>query len=136
MKCLEFKMLYSSCDKVSLSRSSPPTVLAYLTSGIDNLCCKILSIVLNDSAECVLDRRVIAFYKMVLDETYCEGRFTWCSVSAASTCIMNPALKTRRSKSIPHNELQTIPTERLPTIAIFRCLGAVGILSLPKTINY
>lgn len=47
----------------------------YLTSCVDDFRCEILSIALDDSAERVFDCRVIALYKMMLDETNSEGRF-------------------------------------------------------------
>lgn len=75
MKCLEFKMLYSSYCKMSLSRSSPPRILSYLTSSIDDFRCELLSIVFDDPTEGVFDRRVITLYKMMLDKTNRAGGF-------------------------------------------------------------
>ena len=88
MKCLEFRMLYSSYCRVSFdSQSQSPQVFPYLTSRVDDFGCEILSIVFNDSAECVLNRRVVAFYKMMFDKANGERRFTWCNVSVISRQI-------------------------------------------------
>lgn len=68
MKCLEFKILYSSCRMVSVTKRSSRTVITYLSRSIDDLSCVILAIVLDNPAECVLNCRVIAFHEVVLDK--------------------------------------------------------------------
>ena len=42
---------------------------SYLASSINNLSCKVFTIMLYDSAKCVLNCWVIAFDKMALNET-------------------------------------------------------------------
>lgn len=68
MKCLEFKILYSSCRMVSVTKQSSLTEITYLSRGVDNLSCVILAIVLDNPAECVLNCRVIAFHEVVFDK--------------------------------------------------------------------
>lgn len=72
MKCLEFKILYSSCRIVSVIRTASHMQITYLSCSIDDLSCIVLAIVLDNSAECVLNCRVIAFHEVVLDKADCE----------------------------------------------------------------
>lgn len=88
----------------------------YLSCSVDNLSCIILAIVLDNSAESILNCRVIAVDEVVFNKTDRERWFAWATE-------MLDFLPTTMSKL---NEF--VPTERLPTIAIFLCFGAAGIL--------
>lgn len=76
MKCFEFKMLYSSCHgkekNVSQMGLHSVTEVPYLSRGIHNLRCVVLAVVLDNPAEGILDRGVVAFHKMLLDEADSE----------------------------------------------------------------
>lgn len=117
MKCLEFKILYSSCEMVSEAEKTSSMCVTYLSCSIDNLSCIVLAIVLDNPAESVLNCRVIAFHKVVLNKTNSEGGFA---------CVRRMSAPIAMTAWVMNEEL--VPTERLPTIAIFRCLGAAGIL--------
>jgi hypothetical protein len=49
--------------------------ISYLSCSVDNLSCIILTIVLNNPAEGILDGRIVAFDEVVFDKTDREGRF-------------------------------------------------------------
>lgn len=89
MKCLLVMILYSSCT--SQGRSAYMKTAhhisgmwhatarrggfgAYLTSSINNLSCKLLALVFDDGAEGVLNGRVVALNKVVLNELHSERR--------------------------------------------------------------
>lgn len=90
--------------------------VAYLSRGIDDLCRIVLSIILDNATECVLDCRVVAFNEVVFNKSDRERRFAYDTA--------NVRLDTNGERVLE----KFIPTERLPTTAIFRCLGAAGIL--------
>ena len=48
---------------------------AYLTSGVDDLRRKVLTAVLDDLAECVLDSRIVAIHEVSINELHCERGF-------------------------------------------------------------
>lgn len=90
--------------------------VAYLSRGIDDLCGIVLSIILDNATECILDRRVVAFNKVVLNKSDRERGFAYDTANVRLDINGERVLE------------DFIPTERLPTTAIFRCLGAAGIL--------
>lgn len=47
-----------------------------LTGGINDLRSKVLSVVLDNSAECILDSRVIALYENAIDKADGKGGFS------------------------------------------------------------
>jgi hypothetical protein len=67
--------------------------------------------------ECVLDSGIVALDKATIYKLYGYRRFPWRVVLAL--------LATRRAGSCLE---RLVPTERLPTKAILRCFGEVGIL--------
>ena len=77
IKCLEFNMLYSSYGSINFEDIHSQIYSPYLTSSINYLGCKVLSIVLDDTTKGVFNRRIITFHKMVLDETNGQRRFTY-----------------------------------------------------------
>jgi hypothetical protein len=68
MKCFEFKMLYSSCKVLSHSLAITSHKVIYLSRSIDNLSRIVLAVVFDNSAEGVLNGRVIAFDEVMLDK--------------------------------------------------------------------
>ena len=58
----------STCTRIDHDR-------AHLASCIHNLCRKVLSFVFDDSAESVLDRRIVALDEVVFDESNGQRRF-------------------------------------------------------------
>lgn len=125
IKCFEFKILYSSC-RPGVSEKGDPSLEAkgpYLPSGIYDLGRVVLPIVLDDPAEGILNCRVIAFNEVMLNEANRERRFAYI---AQNFNIRQPAEQWNTVK------VRLLPTERLPTIAIFRCFGAAGILNVQK----
>jgi hypothetical protein len=56
-------------------------VFAYLSCGVDDLGCKVLILVLDDLAECVLNRWIVALDKVAIYELDGEGGFAWSRVS-------------------------------------------------------
>lgn len=48
---------------------------AYLTRGVDYLCREVLTAVLDDLAECVLNRGIVAVHEMSIHELDCERGF-------------------------------------------------------------
>ena len=132
MKCCEFRMLYSSwcvamisrtrclCSDLSEKRGAQPRILrtkatAYLSRHINNLHCIVLASVLDHFAESVFDGGIIAVYKHTVHKSDGERRFAWATGSAHSSYSLH--------------EQHHLPTDRLPTSAIFRCLGA-GMVAL------
>lgn len=84
---------------------------AYLTRRVDYFSREVLTSVLDHIAEGVLNRRVIALHKVALDELHRQRRF------ACSNQLPRDREELRCSS----------PTDRLPTMAIFRCFGGAGI---------
>lgn len=76
---------------------------------------------LDRAAECVFNRRIIALDKVVVDETDGQGRFAWTSINR------NISESPRRKGAKKLFEKDS-PTDRLPTMAILRCLGGAGML--------
>lgn len=70
IKCFEFKILYSSCrpgvNKSGISRWQRER--SYLPSSIYDLSRVVLSVVLDNPAECILNCGVIAFNEVMLNE--------------------------------------------------------------------
>jgi len=92
--------------------------VSYLASGVDDLGGKLLVLVPNDLAERVLDGRVVAVDKVAVDELHRQTRLAcW---HAAVSHVVGSLL------------VLNSPTARLPTMAIFLCLGAgiVGVLAV------
>lgn len=58
--------------------------LPHLTSCVDDICCEFLALVLDDFAESIFNRRVVALHEMSVDELDCEGRFACNAI--ISTC--------------------------------------------------
>ena len=56
--------------------SWPDKMSTYLTSGVDYLRREVLTAVLDDLAECVLDSGIITIYEMSIHELHCERGFT------------------------------------------------------------
>lgn len=52
---------------------------AYLTGGINNLSCKVLSLVLDDLAESVLNRRIITLHKVTINKLHRQRRLSYAS---------------------------------------------------------
>lgn len=79
MKCFEFKILYSSCNK---ERESSQQVaytghvkgVSYLSCGIYDLGCIVLAVVLDNPAEGILDCGVVAFHEMLFNKANRERR--------------------------------------------------------------
>lgn len=94
--------------------------IAHLTGSVDDFGGVLLSFELDNFAKSILNGRIVALYKMSIDELDRQGRFACCaSISQIPTCR-------------DENSMKSIPTDRLPTIAIFLCFGgAVGILARP-----
>lgn len=49
----------------------------YLAGGVDDLRREILTTVLDDLAECILDRGIVAVHKMFIHVLHCERGFAW-----------------------------------------------------------
>jgi hypothetical protein len=65
--------ILAACQQI---RDPLETGGTYLSGGIDDFGCVILSIIFDDPAECVLDCGVIALDEVVLDEADCERGFS------------------------------------------------------------
>lgn len=91
-----------------------PGLSAYLTRRVDYFSREVLTSVLDHIAEGVLNRRVIALHKVALDELHRQRRF------ACSNQLPRDRVELRCSS----------PTDRLPTMAIFRCFGGAGIAAI------
>lgn len=89
---------------------------AYLTRGVDYFGREVLPAIFDLCAERVLDGRVVAIDKMFVYESHRQRRFAWIRADPSSIAIL---LNTAGGFS---------PTDRLPTIAIFRCLGGAGMV--------
>jgi hypothetical protein len=75
MKCFEFKILYSSCPESQINGARRLKQLnglspAYLACSVDDLCREILPLVFDDATKCVLDRRIIALYEVMIHEPH------------------------------------------------------------------
>lgn len=105
-----------------------------LTCSIDNLGGKFSAFVLDDFAECVFNGRVVALHKVAVDKLDRQRRFAYTMVSIviAATLI---GLQTGCLQFVGGIEKIIIPTERLPTMAILRCFGGVGILAFQWILN-
>ena len=91
---------------------------AYLASSVHDLRGIVLAVVLDDPAEGVLDCGVIAFNKVMFDKADGQRRLSYRMAYPSKT---DDGEKEK-------GESDFIPTERLPTIAIFLCFGAAGML--------
>lgn len=49
----------------------------YLTCGVDDLRREILTTVLDDLAECILDGGIVAVHEMFIHVLHCERGFAW-----------------------------------------------------------
>ena len=93
---------------------------AYLARRVDNFSRKVLPSVSDDLTESVFDGGVVAIYKVTIDKLHREGRFPW----------EGWAIRLDRWRHAPtSNGLArgSLPTDRLPTTAIFRCLDDAGM---------
>ena len=88
-----------------------PGLSAYLTRRVDYFSREVLTSVLDDFTEGVLNRRVVAIHKMSIHKSHRQRGF------ACSNQFPRGRVQLRRSS----------PTDRLPTMAIFRCFGGAGI---------
>jgi hypothetical protein len=61
----------------------------YLTSGIDNLRRKVLVLISNHLAKCVLNSRIVAIDKVAIDELHRQTGFA-CAVCQSGTSHMLP----------------------------------------------
>jgi hypothetical protein len=68
-------MLYSSWGPSDLGLHIGG--LSYLASGIDDLSGVLLSFILDDFAKRILDRGIIALYKVPVHEPHRERGFSW-----------------------------------------------------------
>ena len=50
---------------------------AYLARGVNYLRRKVLTAVLDDLAECVLDSGIVAVHEVSIHELHCERGFAW-----------------------------------------------------------
>ena len=91
-----------------------PGLSAYLTRRVDYFSREVLTTVLDDFAEGILDRRVIALHKVPLHELHRQRGFACFHQSPAGRMQL----------------LCGSPTDRLPTMAIFRCFGGAGIAAI------
>ncbi len=93
-----------------------PGLSAYLTRRVDYFSREVLTSVLDDFAEGVLNRRVVALHKVSVHELHRQRGFA----------CMN---------QFPSGRVQlrcSSPTDRLPTMAIFRCFGGTGIAAIVR----
>lgn len=98
------------------------TEMPYLSRGIHNLRCIVLAVVLDNPAEGILDRGVVAFHEMLLDKADSERGLAYEPRKRRKSITVRERVPKGRWRD-------HLPTERLPTIAIFLCLGAAGILT-------
>lgn len=74
-------MLYSSCrgkeENVSQMGLHSVTEVQYLSRSVHNLRCVVLAVVLDNPAEGILDRGVVAFHEMLLDKADSERRLAY-----------------------------------------------------------
>ena len=62
-------------------------IVPYLTSSVDNLRRKVLALVPDDFAECVLDCRVVALDEVAVDELHGQTRLAWRAPRQLSTAL-------------------------------------------------
>ena len=94
-----------------------PGLSAYLTRRVDYFSREVFTSVLDDFAEGVLNRRVIALHKVSVHELHRQRGF------ACSNQFPRGRVQLRSSS----------PTDRLPTMAIFRCFGGAGIAAIVQS---
>lgn len=85
MKCLEFKMLYSSCALGEHRHEYGEIGSTNLASSIDNFSGKILALILYRFTECILDRWIVAVDEVAIDELNRKRGFTCITVRYLSS---------------------------------------------------
>lgn len=78
MKCFELRIEYSSWHRhvrCALRLQGQTASLAYLSCSIDDLCSKVLILVFNHLAECVLDGGIVALDEVAIDKLDGERGF-------------------------------------------------------------
>jgi len=108
---LEFMRLYSSCS--FCQRNAYPAVClrsSHLSSGVDDFGEKGLAFVLDLMTEGILNGRVVALDEVTFAVLHRQGRLACARVRLwPRNCHVN-------------NIYKYVPTDRLPRMAIFRCL--------------
>lgn len=78
---------------------------------------------LDRAAKSVFNSRIIALDEVVVDEADRQGRFAWASINQTSANRFG-----ERAQKKNNLEKKNSPTDRLPTMAILRCLGGAGMV--------
>lgn len=101
--------------------------LTYLTRGVDNLCSIVLTAIFDRLAEGVLNRGIVAVYKVPLHELDRERRFPY-GVGPNQFWAYAWSVEPRQAGTLKGRAY--IPTDRLPTTANLRCFEEAGIFTL------
>ena len=106
-----------------------------LACRVDNLGRKVLALVLDHLAKRVLDRGVVAVDEVTVHEPHRQRRLA-CLIHLCQLCL-HPTLAEANSnieRGISTNQYS--PTERLPTMATFLCLGEGMVEQRPVAIAH